>query len=94
MGGVVALSVARHLNRASWRRTGVVTMRYSEADLVRMVTKIVNTEGTEAEIDELVQTVNREVPHPEWMALAFHDDRGLTAEQVVKEALAYQPIAR
>ena len=67
-------------------------MALSKAELVRLVTKIMNTEGTEAEIDGYVEIVNREVPHPEWMALAFYDDRNLTPEQVVEEALAYKPI--
>lgn len=67
-------------------------MRLSRDELVRLVTKIMNTEGTEAEIDEYVKIVNREVPHPEWMALAFYDERNMTPEQVVAEALAYKPI--
>ena len=67
-------------------------MGMSKEDLVRLVTKIMNTEGSEAEIDEYVGIVNREVPHPEWMTLAFYDDRNLTPQQVVEEALAYKPL--
>ena len=67
-------------------------MKLSKEELVRLVTKIMNTEGTEAEVDELVEMVNRAVPHPGWMDLAVYDDRNLTPDQVVEEALAYKPI--
>jgi hypothetical protein len=69
-----------------------VTVKLSREELVRLVTKVMNTEGTEAEIDEYVEAVNRAVPHPAWMDLAFYDERNLTPEQVVEEALAYKPI--
>ncbi len=69
-----------------------MTVKPSKEELVRLVTKIMNTEGTEAEVDEFVEMVNRAVPHPGWMDLAFYDDRNLTPEQVVEEALAYKPI--
>jgi hypothetical protein len=67
-------------------------MKLSREELVRLVTKIMTTEGTEAEIDESVEAVSRAVPHPEWTNLAFYDERNLTPEQVVEEALAYKPI--
>jgi hypothetical protein len=36
--------------------------------------------------------LEKSVPHPEVSDLIFWDDRNLTAEEIVEEALSYQPI--
>lgn len=61
-------------------------------ELIELVRKIIEVEGTEEEIDTYVDKVSKAVPHPEWMGLIYYDDRDLTPEQVVEEALAYKPI--
>jgi len=60
--------------------------------LIVLVTKIQNGEGTEQEQDHLLEQLEQNVPHPEVSNLIFWDKRELTAEQIVDEALAYQPI--
>jgi len=62
--------------------------------LIVLVTKIQNGEGTEQEQDQdhLLEQLEQNVPHPEVSNLIFWDKRELTAEQIVDEALAYQPI--
>ena len=61
-------------------------------ELVNLIRKIMEAEGTEAEIDGYMATVTSNVPHPNWTDLVFHDERDLTPEQMVDEALAYRPI--
>ena len=51
-----------------------------------------NVDGTETEIDELLQLLERNVPHPEVSDLIFYPDREMTAEEVVDRALAHKPI--
>jgi hypothetical protein len=67
-------------------------MSLSREQLIELVTKIMNTEGTEEEIDEMFQQLRRNVIHPGIGNLIFWDERGLSAEEIVDEALAYKPI--
>lgn len=60
--------------------------------LIAIVAKIQNAEGNEQELDDLLEQLQRRVAHPEIVNLIFWDERELTAEQIVDEALAYQPI--
>ncbi|WP_046226166.1 bacteriocin immunity protein [Paenibacillus dauci] len=60
--------------------------------LIVLVAKIQNGEGTEQEQDHLLEQLEQNVSHPEVSNLIFWDKRELTAEQIVDEALAYQPI--
>ena len=61
-------------------------------ELVALVQRIMVSDGTDDEIDEMIATLERSVPHPAVIDLMFHDERELTAEQVVDIALAYKPI--
>ena len=66
----------------------------SRAELVAIVQRIMDADGTEDEIDGMIDFVDSRVPHPEWMNLIFWPPGGkeLTAEEVVEQALSYKPI--
>ncbi|SEK81708.1 bacteriocin immunity protein [Paenibacillus sp. OK003] len=60
--------------------------------LVEWVRKLMNAEGTEDELDEMLTKLEQEMPYAEISNLIFWDDRDLTPEQIVEEALAARPI--
>ncbi len=64
----------------------------NKEELIELVRKIIEVEGTEEEIDTYTDMVSKAVPHPEWTDLIYYDDRKLTPDQVVEEALAYKPL--
>ncbi|MGW6193187.1 bacteriocin immunity protein [Bacillus cereus] len=61
-------------------------------ELINLVGKIVECEGTEEEIDEMLEAVERNVPHPEVSDLIYWNDKDLSSEQIVDIALTYKPI--
>jgi len=61
-------------------------------ELITLVSKIVECEGIEEEIDEMIEVVERNVPHPEVSDLIYWNEEDLTPEQIVDIALAYKPI--
>ncbi|MEK5032844.1 hypothetical protein MKY96_15420 [Paenibacillus sp. FSL R7-0302] len=67
-------------------------MSLSRQQLIALVTKIVNAEGTEAELDQSLETVMSNVPHPQVSDLIFWNEPELTPEEIVDAALGYQPI--
>ncbi|MFB8372199.1 bacteriocin immunity protein [Paenibacillus taichungensis] len=60
--------------------------------LVELVRKLMNTEGTEDELDEMLNELQQQMPYAEISNLIFWDDRDLTPEQIVEEALSARPI--
>ncbi|MGG4129961.1 hypothetical protein ABEW19_16985 [Paenibacillus illinoisensis] len=62
------------------------------AQLVEQVRKLMNAEGTEAELDDMLTELQQLLPYAEISNLIFWDDRDLTPEQIVEEALAARPI--
>lgn len=60
--------------------------------LIELVRKLMNAEGTEDELDEMLTELEQEMPYAEISNLIFWDDRDLTPEQIVEEALAARPI--
>ncbi|WP_337034229.1 hypothetical protein [Paenibacillus illinoisensis] len=60
--------------------------------LVEQVRKLMNAEGTEAELDDMLTELQQQLPYAEISNLIFWDDRDLTPEQIVEEALAARPI--
>lgn len=62
------------------------------AQLVERVRKLMNAEGTEAELDDMLTELQLLLPYAEISNLIFWDDRDLTPEQIVEEALAARPI--
>ncbi|MGG3519757.1 hypothetical protein COM13_21745 [Bacillus pseudomycoides] len=66
--------------------------KITREELISLVSKLVECEGTEKEIDEMIEVVERNVPHPEVSDLLYWNDEELTPEQIVDIALAYKPI--
>lgn len=64
----------------------------TKQQLIELVRRIMNAECTEEEQDEMLDLLERSVPHPEISDLIFWDDRNLTPEEIVEKALRYQPI--
>ena len=60
-------------------------------ELIELVVTIKSVgDRTEEEIDQLIDQLERNVPHPEVSDLIYYDD--LTAEEIVDKALSYKPI--
>lgn len=66
--------------------------RLTRDQLIELVKKIVQAEGTEEEIDLLIETLEANVPHPEVSDLIFYPEEEMTPEEIVDKALAYKPI--
>jgi len=63
----------------------------TKAELIRLVEEIQDPGNkTDKEIDALVETLERNVPHPDVSDLIFYDNLG--PEEIVDKALAYKPI--
>jgi hypothetical protein len=58
---------------------------------VELLEKIINCEGSEAEIDEWIDLLSNSVPHPNISDLIFYPDRERTPAEIIDLALAYQP---
>ncbi|QUL58186.1 bacteriocin immunity protein [Paenibacillus tritici] len=67
-------------------------MSLTRQQLIELVTRIVNAEGTEAELDQWLEIVVRNVPHPGVSDLIFWNEPELTPEEIIDAALVYQPI--
>ena len=66
--------------------------KLTREELINLVNRIVECEGSEEEIDEMIEVVKRNVPHPEISDLIYWNDEELTPEQIVDKALEYKPI--
>lgn len=64
-------------------------MRLSKMELVELVENIIRAEGTEEEIDEMINLLEKNVPHPEVSDLIFWNEKELTPVEIVEEALNY-----
>ena len=62
----------------------------SRDDLIELVDKIMKCEGTEEEVDNMIEVLKRNVLDPEVTYYIFYEEN--TPEQVVDKALAYKPI--
>jgi hypothetical protein len=62
----------------------------TKAELIELVRKIQASEGTEKEIDEMIDIVEKNVPAPGITDYIFYED--LPAEEVVEKALNYKVI--
>ncbi|PFD28154.1 hypothetical protein CN285_30080 [Bacillus cereus] len=54
------------------------TAKLTREELINLVSKIVECEGTEEEIDEMIEVVERNVSHPEVSDLIYWNDENLT----------------
>ena len=67
----------------------------SRNELVEMVQKILQREGTEEELNQLLYKVHSNVPHPKVGTIIYNPDRlelpqDLTSEEIVDIALSYE----
>lgn len=63
----------------------------AKEELIELVKKIMDCDGTEEEIDNMILELEENVPHPEISDLIFGGE-DKTAEQIVDIALNYKPI--
>ena len=61
----------------------------TKEELVQLVERIQTAEGTEEEIDAMLDSLQASVPHPAVSDLIFYPDEEMTAEQIVEAALTY-----
>lgn len=66
-----------------------MSSRLTKEELVRLVERIQNAEGTEDEIDAMIDQLQENVPRPDVSDLIFYPEEEMTAEQIVEQALAY-----
>ena len=59
-------------------------------ELVLLVDKIMKCQGSEKEIDEMIELLEKNVTDPEVTNYIFYEEN--TTEEVVDKALAYKPI--
>lgn len=69
-----------------------MTRKLSKEELIVLVERIVKDDGTEKEIDMMLSTLEKSVPHPEVSNLIFWNDKELTALEIVEIALNYKAI--
>ena len=67
-------------------------MTLPKEELVVLVRRLMNAEGSEQELDEIERLVRDSVPHPDISDLIYHPKVEMTAEEIVELALTYQPI--
>jgi hypothetical protein len=67
----------------------------NRAELIELTRKIMRAEGTEAELDEMMDKLERNVPDPNVIGLIYNLDRNspATPEEVVDKAFTYKPFA-
>lgn len=66
--------------------------KLNREELVDLVAKIIDCEGSEDEINEMMELVKKNVYDPNVSDLIFWNEDNLTAEQIVDRALNYKPI--
>ena len=64
--------------------------KMSRNELIELVKKVIDCEGTEEEIDKMILKLEQNVIHPYISDYIYYDD--LTPEQIIDKALAYKPI--
>ncbi|MED4172382.1 hypothetical protein P4631_07955 [Halalkalibacterium halodurans] len=63
----------------------------SRGELIQLVEKIMNAEGTVEEIDRYMNVLEKNVPDPNVSDLIFWNDEELSAGEIVVRALNYKP---
>lgn len=78
-------------------------MALTREELIELGKKILNCEGTEEEISEIIELFNQNVPHPNGAGLFYYPENynarrddiskyNPTVEEVVEKALSYKSI--
>lgn len=66
--------------------------KLSKEELVELLKKLISGIGTEEQDELWLKQIEQSVPHPEVVNLIFWDERNLSPEEIIDEALAYKPI--
>ena len=61
--------------------------------ILELVKQALDPKLRDEDLGQLLERLDRMVPHPDIGNLMFHQVPELTAEQIVERALAYRPIA-
>lgn len=61
-------------------------------DLIRLVERIIKVDGTEEEIDKMLDILQSKVPYPGISDLIYWNEDNLTPEQIIDKALSYKSI--
>ena len=67
------------------------------AELITLANQILECDGSETEIDALMELFDQNVPHPDGSSLFFYPEHGSasgyapSAEEVVDKCLVYRP---
>ncbi|MGG4341899.1 bacteriocin immunity protein [Paenibacillus lautus] len=64
----------------------------TKAQILDLVTKLYNGEGSEEEVGEWIDLLQRNLPHPDISNLIFWPEVDLIPEEIVEKALNYKPI--
>lgn len=66
--------------------------KLSREELIELATKIIECEGTEEEIDNMIEIVEKNTSCPDLIDLIYWNDDNLTSEQIIDTAMNYKPI--
>lgn len=66
--------------------------KLTRVELIALVTKICEADGTEEQINEMLAELRRQVADPSVTDYIFHTDSILTPQEIVDKALSYKPI--
>ncbi|KJB86256.1 hypothetical protein AZ66_19870 [Paenibacillus sp. E194] len=66
--------------------------KLSRDELIILVRKIMKCEGSEQEIDEMMNLLESNVPDPQVSDLIFWSDIEYSPEEIVDKAMSYKPI--
>ena len=67
-----------------------MTSKLSRNELIELGERVLAHDGTEQEVDEWLDIIQSNVPHPEVGNLMFQSE--LSVEEIIDLALAYQPV--
>lgn len=66
--------------------------RLSKAEVILLIARLMNGEGTEQEADEMISVLKQHVPDPHVSDLIFWSDEEYTPEEIYEKAMSYKPI--
>lgn len=67
-------------------------MSLTKEELIDLVQRIMDVDGTEAEIDQWIEIFEENTSHPDGSDLIFFCEDNFTAKMIIEKALNYKPI--
>ena len=64
----------------------------SKKELINLVKRIIQVDGSEEEINEMINVLKKNVPHPSVTDLIFYSEDDMTAEEIIEKALSHPSI--